>query len=280
MKLINETAHISAGGIKMKRTSYEIKKDLENIMEAATIAESWKDICTLTGLSHSQVQTSLKGHPRYKKRITEAFEQNKKPKVEEVESIEAEAIITEEDFATEEVVSEAAEIVKVDEFEVEAAQQIDTTQVIEVTEVDLVTAFITNKVTKKATDMIRKKSVSKVNSDASKHYFYRIYAGWINNLSAKNSSIMIGTPGNYFYTGAYNVSNGDEIYFVSRRSDSAIFFTHMRVIDFFTGEVEIIKKIKFYSDSNHPPKIYGYPTIVQMFVLGEVARLKSSAVEV
>ena len=62
---------------KMKRTTREIEKDLTKIRKAATSAKSMKDIEEATGLSISQITTTLKKHPIIYARIKEQLIANK-----------------------------------------------------------------------------------------------------------------------------------------------------------------------------------------------------------
>lgn len=60
-----------------KRTQKQIELDCKRIQEAAKTAKTFKEIGEMTGLSHSEIRTSLSKHPRISKKVQKQVEDNK-----------------------------------------------------------------------------------------------------------------------------------------------------------------------------------------------------------
>ena len=60
------------------RTKEQILNDYKVIRKAARTARSWKELVSLTGLSHSQIKTTLNYYPVVKQRINEMLQSNSK----------------------------------------------------------------------------------------------------------------------------------------------------------------------------------------------------------
>lgn len=58
------------------RTKEQILNDYKVIRKAAKTARSWKELVSLTGLSHSQIKTTLNYYPVVKLRINEMLQNN------------------------------------------------------------------------------------------------------------------------------------------------------------------------------------------------------------
>lgn len=64
-----------------KRTRKQIENSVKEIQAAAKSAKTFKEISEITGLTPQKVKTSLKDHPRIKKRIVDLFVANKEANV-------------------------------------------------------------------------------------------------------------------------------------------------------------------------------------------------------
>lgn len=252
----------------MNRNQKQISKDINLILEAATIATSYKDITDLTGLSYAQIKKSMEKHYKYKARIVRMLEANKElEKVQKAQTsknaqTKAQAIAQ----ATQNAQTKAQAIAQVTQNAQANTQAIQNAQ----TMIPANTQAIAQRPVQVASANENSNTTNWTTVETST--FNKIHNGTIYRFYNASFSMMLRRGNSYIERGPVNVENGDELFFVSHR-ENVLFFTHMKVVDVDTSKVVVVRKLKFYDDSGRT--LCNYPQKILDFYSKEAKRLRN-----